>query len=99
MPSEVLPFVIEELQKHLFVSKTTLGQKEKENAALKEQAKQLEAHWSEYEAKMRTMEETWEKQIASLQVSSRVRLIILETVSSVAETFFPSCYLSCALSW
>ncbi|XP_019183419.1 PREDICTED: myosin-2 [Ipomoea nil] len=69
LPSEVLPFVIEELQKHLFTSKTTLGLKEKENAALKEQAKQLEAHWSEYEAKMRTMEETWEKQIASLQAS------------------------------
>lgn len=47
----------------------TLEEKEKENAALKEQVNQLESRWSDYEVRMRSMEEMWQKQMASLQAS------------------------------
>lgn len=46
-----------------------LERKEKENAALREQVQQYEARWSEYESKMKSVEEIWQKQMASLQVS------------------------------
>lgn len=59
---KVIPSAVAELQR-------VLDQKEKENAALQEQQQKLEIRWSEYEAKTKTMEETWKKQIASLQMS------------------------------
>ncbi|KAL6999435.1 hypothetical protein U1Q18_000597 [Sarracenia purpurea var. burkii] len=65
----VLPSVLEELQRHISKAEATIGQKERENAALKEQLRQNEARWSEYEARMNSMEEMWQKQMASLQVS------------------------------
>lgn len=51
------------------MAEATLGEKEKENAGLKEQLNQLECRWSDYEVRMRSMEEMWEKQMASLQAS------------------------------
>ncbi|KAI9070663.1 hypothetical protein K1719_047376 [Acacia pycnantha] len=44
-------------------------QRAEENTALREQLRQNETKWIEYEAKMKSMEETWQKQMASLQVS------------------------------
>ncbi|MCH84777.1 myosin-2-like, partial [Trifolium medium] len=44
-------------------------QKEEENAELREQLKQFEKRWIEYEKKMKTMEEMWQRQMASLQMS------------------------------
>ncbi|GER54508.1 myosin-like protein [Striga asiatica] len=67
--SKKLPPVVEELQKRIWVAEATIGHQEKENADLKEQVKQFEARWLEYEAKMKTMEDMWQKQIASLQMS------------------------------
>lgn len=52
------------------MAEANLSKKEKENAALREQVQQFETRWLEYEAKMKSMEETWEKQMLSLQVSS-----------------------------
>ncbi|KAI3466158.1 hypothetical protein Pfo_022821 [Paulownia fortunei] len=69
LPPEMLPSVVEELQKRVLMAEATLGHKEKENAALREQVQQYEARWSEYEAKMKSMEEMWQKQMASLQMS------------------------------
>lgn len=66
---EMLPSVVEELRKRVLMAEATLGQKDKENMALREQVVQYEARWSVYEAKMKSMEEMWQKQIASLQVS------------------------------
>lgn len=66
---ENLSLVVEELRKSVSMAEATLGQKETENMALREQVKQYEARWSEYEARMKSMEEMWQKQIASLQVS------------------------------
>ena len=50
-------------------AEATLQQKEEENTALREQLQQFETRWSEYEVKMKSMEEMWQKQMASLQVS------------------------------
>lgn len=72
LPSEVLPSVVEELQKRVLIAEATIEQNEKENAALKEQVKQFEARWSEYEAKMSSMEEGWRKKMLSLQVRHHI---------------------------
>lgn len=61
---------MEELQRRALMAEANLSKKEKENAALREQVQQFETRWLEYEAKMKSMEETWEKQMVSLQVSS-----------------------------
>lgn len=57
-----------DLQKRVLKSEAALVQKEEENTALREQLKQFEERWSEYEIKMKSMEETWQKQMSSLQV-------------------------------
>ncbi|KAL2472850.1 Myosin-2 [Forsythia ovata] len=69
LPQEILPSVVEELQRRVLMAEASLEQKEKENASLKDQAQQFEARWSEYEAKMKSMEDVWQKQMASLQMS------------------------------
>lgn len=61
--------VVEELQIRVARAEETLVQKEEENASLRKQLQQHEMRWSDYEAKMRSMEDTWQKQIAALQVS------------------------------
>lgn len=66
---QILPSDVVELQKRVFKVEATLDQKEEENASLREQLKQYDARWLEYEAKMKSMEEMWQKQMASLQVS------------------------------
>lgn len=57
-----------DLQKRVLKSEAALAQKEEENTALREQLRQFEERWSEYEVKMKSMEETWQKQMSSLQV-------------------------------
>ncbi|XP_030549734.1 myosin-2 [Rhodamnia argentea] len=66
---EVMPAVLAELQKRALKAESTLKQKEEENAALREELQQFETKWSDYEARMKSMEETWQKQMASLQMS------------------------------
>ncbi|KAJ7948588.1 myosin 2 [Quillaja saponaria] len=64
-----LPSAFAELQRRVVKAEATLEQKEEENSALREQLKQFEARWIEYEIKMKSMEEMWQKQMASLQMS------------------------------
>lgn len=66
---EISQSVVEELQKRVSMAEATIGYKEKENIALREQAQQYEARLMEYEGKMKSMEDMWQKQMASLQVS------------------------------
>ncbi|XP_051152205.1 myosin-2-like isoform X2 [Andrographis paniculata] len=66
---EMLPSVVEKLQKEVSMAKVALGNKEKENAALREQVQQLEARWSGFQSKMKSMEKMWQKQVVSLQMS------------------------------
>jgi myosin-5 len=68
---QVLPPVLA-LQMQVLKAQATLEQKEEENTALREQLQQFETRWSDYEAKMKSMEEIWQKQMASLQVSLHV---------------------------
>ncbi|MBA0596898.1 hypothetical protein Gorai_013703, partial [Gossypium raimondii] len=64
---QVLPSVMAELQRRVLKAETNLGQKEHENATLREQLQKSEARWLDYEAKMKSMEEMWQKQMVSLQ--------------------------------
>lgn len=66
---QVVPSVMAELQRKVLKAEAILGQKEQENATLREQLQQYEARQLEYEAKMKSMEDMWQKQMASLQVS------------------------------
>ncbi|CAN8301928.1 unnamed protein product [Cochlearia groenlandica] len=58
-----------DLQKRVLKSEVALAQKEEENTALRDQLRQFEERWSEYEIKMKSMEDTWQKQMSSLQLS------------------------------
>lgn len=74
MPQEqVRRMPLKELQQRVMKAEETIEQKEEENAALREQLQQFETRWLDYEAKMKSMEEMWQKQMASLQVSFYVR--------------------------
>ncbi|KAF7822772.1 myosin-2 isoform X1 [Senna tora] len=64
-----LPLVLAELQTRVLKAEASLEQKEEENIALREQLKQFETRWIEYEMKMKAMEQMWQKQMASLQMS------------------------------
>ncbi|KAG8099670.1 hypothetical protein GUJ93_ZPchr0013g36441 [Zizania palustris] len=61
--------VVAELQGRVSKTEAALRDKEEENAMLKQQLEQYEKKWSEYEAKMKSMEEAWKKQLSSLQLS------------------------------
>lgn len=58
-----------ELETQILNSEAELRQKLVENAALHQQLQQYETRLSEYEVKMKSMEELWQKQITSLQVN------------------------------
>lgn len=57
-----------ETQRQSLDAEVALREKEEENAKLREQLQQYEMRWSEYDIKMKSMEEMWQKQMASLQV-------------------------------
>ncbi|XP_062189417.1 myosin-3-like [Phragmites australis] len=61
--------VITELQGRISKAEVALRDKEEENVMLKKQLEQYEKKWSEYEAKMKSMEEAWKRQLSSLQLS------------------------------
>lgn len=88
---KVLPSILTELQRRVLKAESTVTQKEEENASLKEQLLQLESKWSENEAKMKLIEEMWQKQVGSLQVSSnaciyKVKVLILKSSYNVIKT-------------
>ncbi|KAG8658067.1 hypothetical protein MANES_03G116600v8 [Manihot esculenta] len=66
---ELQTSILADLQRRVTKAEATIVQKEEENAALREQLQQFERRWSEYEAKMKKMEETWQMQMDSLQTS------------------------------
>ncbi|KAH6775686.1 myosin 2 [Perilla frutescens var. hirtella] len=69
LPREMLPLVVEELQNRVSMAEAALKLKENENASLREEVQQFKAQWSEFEAKMKSSEEMWQKQITSLQMA------------------------------
>ncbi|KAJ0101205.1 hypothetical protein Patl1_04540 [Pistacia atlantica] len=63
--AQLLPSALADLRRRVLEAEATMGQKEEENAALREQLQQYETRWTEYEAKMKSMEEMWQKQMSS----------------------------------
>ncbi|KAL5993399.1 Myosin-1 [Asimina triloba] len=61
--------VLVELQRRVLKAEAALRQKEEENDILHQKLEQYESRWSEYEHKMKSMEEVWQKQMSSLQSS------------------------------
>ncbi|MQL72214.1 hypothetical protein Taro_004528 [Colocasia esculenta] len=61
--------VLAELQRRVLKAEAGLREKEEENDMLHQRLHQYESRWSEYEQKMRSMEEVWQKQMRSLQSS------------------------------
>ncbi|XP_011070461.1 myosin-1 [Sesamum indicum] len=70
-PEEVLvkSSFLAELQRRVLRAEASLREKEEENDILHQRLQQYENRWSEYELKMRSMEEVWQKQMRSLQSS------------------------------
>ncbi|GAB4839626.1 Myosin-1 [Ancistrocladus abbreviatus] len=58
-----------ELQRRVLKAEAALREKEEENEILQQRLRQYENRWSEYELKMKSMEEVWQKQMRSLQSS------------------------------
>ncbi|CAJ1978614.1 unnamed protein product [Sphenostylis stenocarpa] len=68
-PLQNLLSALAELQRQVDKADAIVEQKEEEYTELREQLKQSERKRIEYEKKMKTMEEAWQKQMASLQTS------------------------------
>ncbi|CAN0909026.1 VIII-1 [Linum grandiflorum] len=58
-----------ELQRRVLKAEAGFREKEEENDILHQRIQQYESRWAEYEAKMKSMEEVWQKQMRSLQSS------------------------------
>lgn len=65
----VSPSFLAELQSRVLIAEAALREKEEDNAILRQRLNHYEARWAEYEAKMSSMEEVWQKQMSSLQLS------------------------------
>ncbi|GMG98915.1 hypothetical protein Nepgr_000755 [Nepenthes gracilis] len=61
-----------ELQRRVLKAEAALREKEEENEILHQRLRQYENRWSEYELKMKSMEEVWQKQMRSLQSSLHI---------------------------
>ncbi|KAH1221602.1 Myosin-2 [Glycine max] len=68
-PVQNLLSALADLQRRVDKADAIVKQKEDENTELREQLKQSERKRIEYETKMKSMEEAWQKQMASLQMS------------------------------
>ncbi|URE49177.1 MYSc [Musa troglodytarum] len=66
---QIHPSIVAELKSQMRKAEAALREKEEENAILKQQLQEYETRWSEYELKMKSMEETWQKQLTALQMS------------------------------
>jgi myosin V len=64
--------VLVELQRRILKAEATVREKDEENEMLHQRLQQYENRWSEYEQKMKSMEEMWQKQMRSLQSSLSV---------------------------
>lgn len=84
MPPEMLSSVVEELQREVLMAEAIIGQKDKENAALRLQIRQFEVRWSEYESKMKFLEAVWQKHTAFLQVSLLCSKLLLGIIKHLA---------------
>ncbi|CAN6199442.1 unnamed protein product [Urochloa humidicola] len=83
--------VVTELEGRISKAEAALRDKEEENVMLKQQLEQYERKWSEYEAKMKSMEEAWKRQLSSLQlnlVAAKKSLASDDVATRAARTDF-----------
>ncbi|KAJ7297028.1 hypothetical protein O6H91_Y084700 [Diphasiastrum complanatum] len=66
---KIYPSELFELKRRALEAEKALQEKEDENAVLVLKLQQYETSWVEYEDKMNSMEEMWQKQMKSLQLS------------------------------
>ncbi|KAJ0250323.1 Myosin-3 [Hirschfeldia incana] len=72
--------VLSELQRRVLRAEAALREKEEENDILKQRLQQYDNRWSEYETKMKSMEDIWQKQMRSLQSSLSIAKRSLDDV-------------------
>ncbi|KAJ0229888.1 Myosin-3 [Hirschfeldia incana] len=78
--------VLSELQRRVLKSEAALREKEEENDILRQKLQQYDNRWSEYETKMKSMEEIWQKQMRSLQSSLSIAKKSLEVEDSARNS-------------
>ncbi|KAL0803923.1 hypothetical protein Bca101_096413 [Brassica carinata] len=78
--------VISELQRRVLKSEAALREKEEENDILRQRLQQYDNRWSEYETKMKSMEEIWQKQMRSLQSNLSIAKKSLEVEDSARNS-------------
>lgn len=88
---KVPPALLAELQSRVLVAEAALCEKEDDNAILWQRLDHYETRWSEYDAKMSSMEEMWQKQMTSLQLS------LAAAKRSLAVDEFSRHQITCAL--
>jgi len=66
---EVQPCVLADLQSRVLKVEAAIMQKEDENTALQEELQRFEERWLENETRMKSMEDTWQKHMSSMQMS------------------------------
>ncbi|XP_047330260.1 myosin-1-like [Impatiens glandulifera] len=81
---QVKSSILAELQRRVLKSEAALREKEEENDILLQRLQQYESRWSEYELKMKSMEEVWQKQMKSLQSSLSIAKKSLMSSSAAA---------------
>jgi myosin-5 len=83
---KVQPSYLLELQRRAVMAEKALREKEEDNAILRQRLLHYEARWMEYEAKMSSMEELWQNQMSSLQLSLAAAKRSLATDDSLLLT-------------
>lgn len=83
---KVQPSYLLELQRRAVMAEKALREKEEDNAILRQRLIHYEARWMEYEAKMSSMEEMWQNQMSSLQLSLAAAKRSLATDDSLLQT-------------
>ncbi|KAF8097294.1 hypothetical protein N665_0291s0003 [Sinapis alba] len=78
--------VLSELHRRVLKSEASLREKEEENDILRQRLQQYDNRWSEYETKMKSMEEIWQKQMRSLQSSLSIAKKSLEVEDSARNS-------------
>ena len=87
-----------ELQRRVNKAEAGLREKEEENEVLQQRLQQYESRWTEYEEKMRSMEEVWQMQMRSLQSSLSIAKRSLSTTAESGRSVIPISVPSRALT-
>ncbi|VYS48667.1 unnamed protein product [Arabidopsis thaliana] len=77
---------LSDLQRRVLRTEAALREKEEENDILRQRVQQYDNRWSEYETKMKSMEEIWQKQMKSLQSSLSIAKKSLEVEDSARNS-------------